>query len=88
MNFRCFGPEETLINMDPGLTALVGGNGSGKTAVFEALSRLFGINSRQRSVMRRDFHLSPKNPELQTGASHCLKPYSASRNLRDLPKMH
>lgn len=72
-NFRCFGPDETLINMDQRLTALVGGNGSGKTAVFEALSRLFGVNARQRSVTRRDFHLPLDNPDLETGASLVLE---------------
>lgn len=59
--------------MEDSLTVLVGGNGSGKTAVFEALSRLFGISSRQRSVKRRDFHLPPDNPELADGTSLMLE---------------
>lgn len=59
--------------MEDGLTVLVGGNGTGKTAVFEALSRLFGIGSRQRSVKRHDFHLTPDNPDLADGASLMLE---------------
>lgn len=57
-NFRCFGPNATNIAVEPGLTAFVGGNGSGKTAVFQAISRLFGITNSQRTVRRQDFHLS------------------------------
>lgn len=48
--FRCFGPDGSQIKFDQGLTAFVGGNGSGKTTAFQALSRLFGVSSRQRSV--------------------------------------
>ena len=45
-NFRCFGPRGTKIKLESGVTAFVGGNGSGKTAVFQALSRLFGLRLR------------------------------------------
>ena len=72
-NFQCFDTAETTLKIEDGLTVLVGGNGSGKTAVFEALSRLFGISSRQRSVKRRDFHLPPDNSELADGASLMLE---------------
>ena len=72
-NFRCFGPDETIIRMDQNLTVLVGGNGSGKTAVFVALSRLFGINSHQRSITKRDFHLATDNPELTPDRSLILE---------------
>lgn len=46
------------------MTALVGGNGSGKTASLLALSRLFGITSSQRLVRLRDFHVTPDQQEL------------------------
>lgn len=59
--------------MDKKLTVLVGGNGSGKTGVFVALSRLFGINSHQRSITKRDFHLSADNPELTPDRSLILE---------------
>lgn len=63
-NFRCFGPEPTEINLEAGLTALVGGNGAGKTALLLALSRLFGVTTGQRTVRPRDFHLLPDQQEL------------------------
>lgn len=63
-NFRCFGPEPTEIDLEAGVTALVGGNGAGKTALLLALARLFGVTSGQRSVRLRDFHLLPEQHEL------------------------
>lgn len=68
-NFRCFGPRGTNIKMESCVTAFVGGNGSGKTAVFLALSRLFGVTPAQRTVRRQDFHLSANQQELQSGAT-------------------
>jgi putative ATP-dependent endonuclease of the OLD family len=38
-NFRCFGPTSTTIDLTSGLTAFVGGNGAGKTAVMQALQK-------------------------------------------------
>lgn len=61
-NFRCFGPEWTNIKMENCLSTFVGGNGSGKTAVFQALARLFGVTPSQRTVQRQDFHL-PANQQ-------------------------
>jgi len=68
-NFRCFGHEAVELNFEEELTTLVGGNGSGKTAVLQAVSRLFGTSSAQRSVQRRDFHISVERQELQSGDS-------------------
>lgn len=56
-NFRCFGPQSTELSLDGSLTALVGANGSGKTAVMQCLQRLFGITADQRRLRRRDFHV-------------------------------
>jgi putative ATP-dependent endonuclease of OLD family len=56
-NFRCFGPEGTKLSLDASLTALVGANGSGKTAVMQCLQRLFGMTADQRRLRRRDFHV-------------------------------
>jgi putative ATP-dependent endonuclease of the OLD family len=72
-NFRCFGPRGTKIKLESGVTAFVGGNGSGKTAVFQALSRLFGITPAQRTVRRRDFYLPADQHELQSGATLSLE---------------
>jgi putative ATP-dependent endonuclease of the OLD family len=56
-NFRCFGPEPQTIELAPGMTAFVGANGAGKTAVMQALLRLFGVTSEQRRLRRQDFHV-------------------------------
>jgi hypothetical protein len=56
-NFRCFGPDTRTIPMSPGLTTFVGVNGSGKTAIMQALLRLFGVTFEQRRVRRQDFHV-------------------------------
>lgn len=54
--FRCF-DERTEIDLDPDLTALVGANGSGKTAAMQALLRVFGSTTAQRRLRRGDFHV-------------------------------
>jgi len=56
-NFRCFGSQGTKLSLDASLTALVGANGSGKTAVMQCLQRLFGVTGDQRRLRRRDFHV-------------------------------
>jgi putative ATP-dependent endonuclease of the OLD family len=61
-NFRCFGPDPTTVTLDTTLTALVGANGSGKTALLLALARLFGT-SEQRHVRRQDFHVAADEDE-------------------------
>ncbi|RWU09265.1 ATP-dependent endonuclease [Pseudidiomarina gelatinasegens] len=68
-NFRCFGNQAVELNFEKVLTALVGGNGSGKTAVLQAVSRLFGTSPAERTVKRRDFHVLPDRQELQSGDS-------------------
>lgn len=55
-NFRCFGPMGASVKLDPQLTALIGGNGAGKSAVCEGLLRMFGTQD-QRRVQIDDFHL-------------------------------
>jgi len=67
--FRCFGPDAVTISLDTGVSVFVGSNGAGKTAVFQALSRLFGVSPSQRAVRRRDFHVAADQEGLQTGAS-------------------
>jgi predicted ATP-dependent endonuclease of OLD family len=64
MNFRCFGPEPRTIELDPALTVLVGANGTGKSATFEALVRLFGVTSEQRRVRPDDFHVPVDEEEV------------------------
>jgi len=56
-NFKCFGPGRATVRLEEGLTAFIGANGSGKTAVCEALLRLFGITGQERTVGVCDFHV-------------------------------
>jgi len=56
-NFQCFGPDPVTIDLSQEITAFIGANGTGKTAVLQALSRMFGITGEQRRVRLRDFHL-------------------------------
>lgn len=56
-SFRCFGPVPTLIQLEPGLSTFIGVNGAGKTAVLQAMQRLFGITGEQRRLRRQDFHV-------------------------------
>lgn len=55
-NFRCFGNQETVIDFDK-ITTLIGANSSGKTAVLQALVKLFGQTQIEREIHRSDFHL-------------------------------
>lgn len=54
--FRCFGNTPTTVKLSQGITAFVGANGSGKTALLEALLRVFGITNKQRTILHTDFY--------------------------------
>jgi len=56
------------VNLNDSVTTMIGGNGSGKTAALVALSRLFGINRSQRSILKTDFHLGKDDAEIADGA--------------------
>ncbi|MGX5850274.1 ATP-dependent nuclease [Mesorhizobium sp. PL10] len=72
-DFQCFGPNRKEIAFEENVTTFVGGNGSGKTAAFLALSRLFGVTSSQRTIRRRDFHIPKGSQELESGASLAIE---------------
>ncbi|KTE20551.1 ATP-dependent endonuclease [Sphingopyxis sp. H050] len=55
--FRCFGPEAITVPIAAEITAVVGPNAAGKTALLQALAKLFGVSRAQRTVQRSDFHL-------------------------------
>jgi len=63
-NFRCFGEEPTQILFEDSITAFVGNNGSGKTAILSALAKLFGANQSQRVVRKADFHIPAAGQDL------------------------
>ncbi len=67
-NFRCFGDDTPELYFDETLTTLVGGNGSGKTAIFKSLMRLFGTSPTQRNIQKRDFHIPASQLQLEDGA--------------------
>lgn len=58
-NFQSFGEEPIELTLEE-ITYLIGPNGSGKTAVLQALCRLFAFDSSLRRVKRTDFHI-PQN---------------------------
>ena len=55
-NFQSFSEAPTEVSLDE-ITYLIGPNGSGKTAVLQALCRLFAFNSSLRRILRSDFHV-------------------------------
>lgn len=61
-NFRCFGPDAVTISLSE-TTCFVGTNGSGKSAVLVAISRLFGVSEAERTVVKSDFHIPPDADE-------------------------
>ena len=60
-NFQSFGPESTLIDMAE-MTFVLGPNGTGKTAVLQALVRLFGMDPSLRRIRKTDFHVAAGAP--------------------------
>ena len=58
-NFRCFGDNPSTVDLAKDITALVGANGSGKTAILTALTRMFGATQNMRTIKRSDFHMPP-----------------------------
>lgn len=56
-NFQCFGQLPQVVAFDPSTTMIIGPNGSGKTAILQALSRLFDANPSRRRIRREDFHI-------------------------------
>lgn len=82
-NFRSFGPESQSIAVDPDLTTLVGANGSGKTALMQALQRMFGISNEQRTIRRQDFHIPSLEEEIPRKRTLTLEAIVAFPELDD-----
>ena len=82
-NFRCFGLKPCSISLTPELTVFVGMNGAGKTAVMQALQRLFGVTGDQRRVRRQDFHVPPTETGLVAQKTLILEAIIAFPELDD-----
>ena len=68
-NFRCFDAGGAKIKIRKSVTAFVGNNGSGKTAIFAAFGKLFGTSAAQRSVRKSDFHVPVADAQIAYNAS-------------------
>lgn len=67
-NFRCFGGGDNRFEMtlQPGLTALVGENDSGKTAVIDALRFVLGTSDQEWNRLEdSDFHADASSREIR-----------------------
>ncbi len=60
-NFRCFGSVATDIDLDD-TTFILGPNGTGKTAVLQALARMFSLDPALRKIRTSDFHIAASEP--------------------------
>ena len=68
-NFRCFGSGQSrlILPLKAGLTALVGENDTGKTAVIDALRFVLGTRDQEYfRVQESDFHRPPGSAERRT----------------------
>lgn len=61
-NFISFGEEHTNLSFED-ITFLIGSNGTGKTAVLQALCRLFSFNPSLRRIKKSDFHVPQDETE-------------------------
>ncbi|EMJ4651362.1 AAA family ATPase [Serratia marcescens] len=61
--FQSFGQEPLELGLED-ITYLIGPNGSGKTAVLQALCRLFAFDPGLRRVQRSDFHVNFEEEEV------------------------
>ena len=59
-NFRCFGKDGITADLNKGLTAFIGRNGSGKTSILEALNFLIGYDYLPTRISEKDFHNEAK----------------------------
>lgn len=65
-NFQCFGSDGITLEMIEPSTTLIGSNGSGKTAVFQALNRMFGLGGSARAIVKSDFHLPTSSEDIES----------------------
>src|SRR5690348_12153189 len=79
-----FAADQIIIDVCAVVTALVGPNAAGKTALLHALGKLFGVSRAQRSIVRSDFHASPNEaPDSRTAKDLYIDVLVALPELRD-----
>lgn len=82
--FRCFGPNEIVIPISDKVTTIVGPNAAGKTALLQAMSKLFGVTRAQRTVLLSDFHLAlGEDPESRNSKELFIEALIAFPELMD-----
>jgi predicted ATP-dependent endonuclease of OLD family len=90
-NFQCFGPETQEITFEDSTTMVIGPNGSGKTAILQALSRMFDANPNRRRVRADDFHValdeedSPQERSLVVEADFLLPEAATENGAKTIP---
>lgn len=69
-NFRCFGSGDKRLELilKPGLTALVGENDGGKTAIIDALRFVFGTTDQELQRLEPTDFYRPSTPEAEPSA--------------------
>ncbi len=55
--FRAFDSKGVSIQLKNRLNAFIGLNSSGKTAMLEALTKVFGTKKAERDIVKQDFHI-------------------------------
>jgi putative ATP-dependent endonuclease of OLD family len=70
-NFRCFGGVTTELALDS-INFVIGPNGSGKTAVLQALARMFSFDPAQRRVRSSDFFIAANEKPEEAPATRTL----------------
>lgn len=71
-NFQSFGPETEEIDLE-NMNFLIGPNGSGKTAVLQALCRMFAFDPTLRRILKSDFHIPSNEEETPDERSLCIE---------------
>lgn len=82
-NFWCFGEKLHKISLSSDLTVFIGANGSGKTAVMQALLRMFAYSGEQRRVRKSDFHVGKDQRNIEDGAKLVIEAILAFPELEE-----
>ena len=63
--FRSYSTQQPqIVKFDPDKTVLIGNNGSGKSAVLDALNKLFSVDTSIRNLKTSDFYSQPDEDKI------------------------